>query len=164
MPPCNGTQQWHHVHSPKVGLSPPTAMAPCNGTTSTSTTRKVILSNHNRTTLRCFFCMPCAIEALTIIKTSVIAQLLKLWEIEPLHDDIGIAKAYNHLQWHSKASGLQHLAMTLWCHIQSAKAIRLLYSSKNSIFFAANADNRWKSKRLDVLYQNKKQQKQPKQK
>ena len=41
MAPCNGTQQWHHVHSPKVGRHPPlappqhTTMAPCNGTTST---------------------------------------------------------------------------------------------------------------------------------
>ena len=36
----NGTLQWHHVHSPKVGRHPPQlqwhpAMAPCNGTTST---------------------------------------------------------------------------------------------------------------------------------
>ena len=37
----NGTQQWHHVHSPKVGRHPPpnpyhTTMAPSNGTTSTA--------------------------------------------------------------------------------------------------------------------------------
>ena len=37
MAPCNGTQQWHHVHSPKVGRHPPpqpqyTTMAPCDGT------------------------------------------------------------------------------------------------------------------------------------
>ena len=37
MAPCNGTQQWHHVHSPKVGRHPPhqpqyTTMAPYDGT------------------------------------------------------------------------------------------------------------------------------------
>ena len=35
MAPYNGTQQWHHVHSPKVGRhppQPPTTMAPYNGT------------------------------------------------------------------------------------------------------------------------------------
>ena len=40
----DGTQQWHHVHSPKVGRQPPPpptlqwqcAMAPSNGTTSTA--------------------------------------------------------------------------------------------------------------------------------
>ena len=36
MAPYDGTQQWHHVHSPKVGRQPPpsthTTMAMCNGT------------------------------------------------------------------------------------------------------------------------------------
>ena len=49
--PCNGTQQWHHVQSPKVGRHPPLShpamaprpqswsspfpLTPCNGTTPT---------------------------------------------------------------------------------------------------------------------------------
>ena len=33
MAPCNGTQQWHHVHSPKVGRHPlPPTVAHYNGT------------------------------------------------------------------------------------------------------------------------------------
>ena len=37
MAPCNGTQQWHQAHSPKVGRHPPpqpqyTTMAPYDGT------------------------------------------------------------------------------------------------------------------------------------
>ena len=39
MAPLYGTQKWHHVHSPKVGRHPPLwhpAMAPSNGTTSTT--------------------------------------------------------------------------------------------------------------------------------
>ena len=36
MAPYDGTQQWHHVHSPKVGRHlPPPTMAHYNGTTST---------------------------------------------------------------------------------------------------------------------------------
>ena len=43
--PSNGTQQWHHVHLPKVGRHPPLwhpAMAPSNGTTSTTTLQWIL--------------------------------------------------------------------------------------------------------------------------
>ena len=52
--PCNGTQQWHHVHTPKALPSPlqwHPAMAPSNGTTSTPP--KLVVTLHlNHSTLQ----------------------------------------------------------------------------------------------------------------
>ena len=56
IPHNNGTLQWHHVHSPKVGCHPPlpppyhTTMAPCNGTTSTPPKLAVTLLFPHHTT------------------------------------------------------------------------------------------------------------------
>ena len=139
MAPCNRTQQWHHVHSTKVGPHLPpnhstlqwhptkapsngtTATAPCNGTTSTQP---------QHTTMA-----PCNGTQQWHHVHSTIAHYNGTQQWHHVHSTIA---HYNGTQqWHHVHSTIAHYngtqqwhhvplhpAMAFWCHVQCAKVVR----------------------------------------
>ena len=99
MAPCNGTQQWHHVHSPKVGHPP---LCSYNGT----------LQWHHQS-----WPSPSPSPHPAMAPR----PLPQSWSSpSPTTAD------YNGtLRWHpAMAPRRLHPAMAPWCHVQSAKVVR----------------------------------------
>ena len=108
MAPCNGTQQWHHVHSTIAHyngtLQRHPAMA-CNGTQKRHHVHSTIA--HYNGTLQRHPAMAC--------------NGTQQWH----HVHSTIAHYNGTLQWHpAMAPRPLHPAMAFWCHVQCAKVVR----------------------------------------
>ena len=144
----NGTLQWHHVHSPKVGRHPPQlqwhpAMAPCNGTTSTPVKLVVNppqLQWHPAAAPRPLpQSWPSPSPSLLAHYNGTL-QSPKLVVTLPNHSTLN-----GTLRWHQQmAPRPLHPAMAPWCHVQSAKVVHRphpLIGSKNPYSFRYLGNN-----------------------
>ena len=139
MAPCKGIQQWHHVHSSKVGRHPPETIAHYNGTLQWHHVHSSKVGHHPRphySTLRWHPAMGPSNGTTSTSWSSPsphndsILQWPPAMAPRPLPQSWSslspptIAHYNGTLRWHSNGTASSDPAMAPWCHVQSAKVVR----------------------------------------